>query len=165
MLPKGPGIRVVKRTVIKHLRTCDIISCKKRKKALLKAKHFAARLAFAKAHIGWTNDHWSKVLWSDESRVNLYGNDGPRTCFRKRGAPLRPRDVQGTVKHGGEGLMIWGCFSSAGVGRVVPMVGMVNTDKYIRLCGPNIAMSLQELGIAFREAVFQQDNALSIWTW
>lgn len=80
-------------TVRRALRGHKVWSCKKRKRALLHAKHRRDRLAFARRHTGWTADQWSKVLWSDESRRNLWGDDGPERVFRRRGAPLRDRDV------------------------------------------------------------------------
>jgi hypothetical protein len=35
-----------------------------------------------------------------------------------------------TVKHGGGSLMLWGCFSAAGIVRLVRIEGMMNGAKY-----------------------------------
>lgn len=153
------NIRVSKTTVKRALRRHNVLSCKKRRRALLTQRHRDLRLAFAREHIHWTSEQWSKVLWSDESRRNLWGCDGSREVFRRRGAALRERDVTPTVKHGGGGIMIWGCFTSKGVGRLTRLVGSVNTDKYLRICGPLIMFSIAEAGLSFEEATFQQDNA------
>lgn len=154
------GIKVSKTTITKVLRKMKVISCVKRKRALLKKMHFKRRYLFAKAHRSWTYEQWAKVLFSDETRVKTDGSDGPRTCFRVRGAPLRPRDVTGCVAHGGRSLMVWGCFTSQGVGKCAPLMGSVNTEAYLSICGPLILASIWDRwGIRHSECTFQQDNA------
>lgn len=153
------SVRCSKSTIRRALRRHKIRSYKKKKRPYLKAHHMRARLAFATEHRQWTADQWSKVLWSDESRCSVWGNDGTQHTFRKQKACLRERDVQPTVKHGGGGVMVWGCFTAKGVGRLVRLVGKVDTDKYLRICGPSIIESILELGLTFEEVTFQQDNA------
>jgi hypothetical protein len=34
-----------------------------------------------------------------------------------------------TVKHGGDSIMLWGCFSAAGTGRLVRIDGKMNGEK------------------------------------
>ncbi len=48
-------------------------------------------------------NYWNHVLWSDESKVNLFGSDGVQHVW----ALL-------TVKHGGGSIMVWGCLTTAG---------------------------------------------------
>lgn len=154
------SILASRQTVRRSLRRCNIISCKRRKRALLKPSHRRARLQFARDHRHWRAPEWGQVLWSDESRINIDGPDGAGYCLRERGAELTDRDVQGVVKHGGGGIMIWGCISSEGVGKVCPLEGHVNTDKYLQVCGPNILRSIwARWGLEHHKCIFQQDNA------
>lgn len=46
------------------------------KKPLLSKKNRLSRLKFAKSHLSWTQEKWNTVLWSDESKFNLFGSDG-----------------------------------------------------------------------------------------
>lgn len=154
------AIQASSRTAKRLMKRCGIISCRRRKRGLLKRQHFMARLAFARRHKSWTIEDWGKVLFSDESRFNLKGSDGPLRCFRVPGARLRPRDVQGVTKHGGGGLMVWGCMTSRGVGTICPLQGAVNTEVYLQVCGPQILRAIWDRwGLAHSQCTFQQDNA------
>jgi len=60
----------------------NLVSRKACKKLLVSKKNKAARLEFAKEHINWTTTEWSKILWSDESKFNLFGNDSRNNVRR-----------------------------------------------------------------------------------
>ena len=47
------------------------------------------------------------VLWTDETKVELFGNAGQQFVYRrKKMRPFRKRTPLPTVKHG---VMLWGC--------------------------------------------------------
>ncbi len=85
-------------------------------KPLLSQKNIKARLDFARSHQHWKTNDWERVVFSDETKINRFNSDG-RTWFWSRDPnSLDERSVQQTVKHGGGGLMMWGCMCSKGVG-------------------------------------------------
>ena len=45
-----------------------------RKKPLLLLRH-KQHLQWAKDHRNWTEDMWKEVVWSDESKINLFHSD------------------------------------------------------------------------------------------
>ena len=47
-----------------------------RRKPLLLPRHKQQSLQWAKDHRDWTEDMRKKVVWSDESKFNLFHNDG-----------------------------------------------------------------------------------------
>jgi hypothetical protein len=51
----------------------------------------------------------NKILWSDETQIELFDLNAKRHIWRKPG-PIP------TVKHGGGSIMLCGCFSAAGTG-------------------------------------------------
>jgi hypothetical protein len=52
------------------------------------------------------------TLWSDETKIELIGLIAKHHVWRKPG-------TNPTVKHGGGSIMLWGCCSAAGTGRLV----------------------------------------------
>jgi uncharacterized protein (DUF2342 family) len=70
-----------------------------------------ALLEFSKGHLKDFQTMRNKILWSDETKIELFGLNAKRHVWRKP-------DTIPTVKHGGGGsIMLWGCFSEAGTGR------------------------------------------------
>ena len=53
-------------------------------------------------------------MWSDETKIELFGINSTRRVWRKRNAEYNPNNTIPTVKHGGGSLMLWGCFSAKG---------------------------------------------------
>ena len=46
-----------------------------KRKPLLLPRH-KQHFQWAKDHKDWTEDMWKKIVWSDESKINLYHSDG-----------------------------------------------------------------------------------------
>jgi hypothetical protein len=97
---------------------------------LLKEKNKQKCLVFAKTHVGDSPNIWKKVLWSDETKIELFGHQGKRYVWCKPNIAHHPENIIPTVKHGGVSIMQWGCFSSAGTGKLVRIEGMMDGAKY-----------------------------------
>ncbi len=121
-----------------------------RRKPLLSARHMKARMEFAKMV---TN----KILWSDETKIELFGRNSKRYVWRKPGTAHHLSNTVPTVKHGGGSIMLWGCFSAAGTGRLVAIEGKMNAAKYRDILDENLLQSAQDLRLG-RRFTFQQDN-------
>ena len=111
---KAVGTTVTKRTISNTLHREGLKSCCVRKVPLLKKAHVQARLKFAKEHLDDPEEAWEKVMWSDETKIELFGINSTRRVWRKRNAEYNPKNTIPTVKHGGGNLMLWGCFSAKG---------------------------------------------------
>jgi hypothetical protein len=75
---------------------------------------------FTNRHVGDSPNIWKKVLWSDETKIELFGHLRKHYVWRKPNTSHHPENTIPTVKHGGgSSIMLWGCFSSAGTGKLV----------------------------------------------
>jgi hypothetical protein len=59
------------------------------------------------------------------------------------------------VEHGGSNIIIWGCFSAAGTGKLVMIVGNMNRAKYREILDENLLQSSQDFRL-WRRFTFQQ---------
>ncbi len=97
------------------------------------------------------------ILWSDETKIELFGLNSKRYVWRKPGTAYHLSNTVPTVKHGGGSIMLWGCFSAAGTGRLVAIEGKMNAAKYRDILDENLLQSAQDLRLG-RRFTFQQDN-------
>ena len=123
------GKIISSRTVRRRLVNVGLFSRRPAKKPLLSKKNVKARLVFAQAHINWTVEQWKKVIFSDESKFILFNSYGIQHVRRPAGKRLDPKYTVPTVKHGGESVMVWGCFSAYGMGPLHRIEGIM--DKYM----------------------------------
>ena len=96
----------------------------------------------------------NKILWSDETKIELFGLNARHHIWRKPGTiPM--------VKHGGGSIMLWRYFSAAGTGRLVRLEGKMNRAKYREILDENLLQSTQDirLGRGFTFLAHSQDNA------
>ncbi len=89
-----------------------------RRKPLLKLAHKKACKQFAEDNLAKRMNYWNHVLWSDESKVNLFDLDGVQHVWRRPGEEYQENCALPTVKHNGGSIMVWGCISTAGTGEL-----------------------------------------------
>ncbi|KAG2460371.1 TCB1 transposase, partial [Polypterus senegalus] len=128
-----------------------------RRKPLLSKRHMAARLEFAKSHLKDSQTMRNKILWSDETKIELFGVNARRHVWRKPGTAHHQVNTIPTVKHGGGSIMLWGCFSVAGTGRLVRIKGKMTVAMYRDILDENLLQSTLDLRL-WRRFIFQQDN-------
>ncbi len=103
---QGSWDHITKKTIGNTLRREGLKSCSARKVPLLKK----ARLEFANEHLNDSEENWVKVLWSDETKIELFGINSTRRVWRTRNAAYDPTNTIPTFKHGGGNIMLWGVF-------------------------------------------------------
>uniref|UniRef100_A0A803KDE8 Tc1-like transposase DDE domain-containing protein n=1 Tax=Xenopus tropicalis TaxID=8364 RepID=A0A803KDE8_XENTR len=124
---------------------------------LLTENHKKSRLQFATSHVGDTANMWKKVLWSDETKMELFGQNAKRYVWQKTNTAHHSEHNIPTVKFGGGSIMLWGCFSSAGTGKLVRVDGKMDGAKYRAILEENLLESAKDLRLG-RRFTFQQDN-------
>jgi len=89
------------KTIKRRLHEVGLYGRRARKKPMLSRKNIAKRFQWAKEHETWTTKDWARVLWSDESKFCIFGNNGSRFIWRRPNEALKIQCVLPTVKHGG----------------------------------------------------------------
>ena len=85
----------------------------------------------------------NKILWSDETKIELFGLNAKHHIWRKPGPiPM--------MKHGGGSIILWVCFSAAGTRRLVRLEGKMNGEKYREILDENMLQSAQDLRLGRR---------------
>ena len=128
-----------------------------RKKPYVSKVNRQKRVDFAKQHLKEDNDFWNSIIFSDESKFNILGPDGNKKVWRKANKELDPKNMRGTVKHGGGSVLVWGCMAASGVGKLVMIDGIMNQYSYLKILKDNLQQSAAKLGVG-RSFIFQQDN-------
>ncbi len=118
-------------------------------------RHKKACTQFAEDKQTKAMGYWNHVLWSDETKINVFGSDGVKRVWRQPGEEYKDKRVLPKVKHGGGSVMVWGCMGAAGTGELQLIEGTMNANMYCDILKQSMIPSLQRLG---RRAVFQHDN-------
>lgn len=143
-------------TVQRRLRDYGLKGCVAAKKPLLRSRNKVKRLNWAKLHKDWTIEQWQKVLFTDESKFEIFGGKRRKYVRRLVGERMIEQAIVPTVKHGGGSVIVWGCFAGEKVGDLKRIEGIMDKKMYHGIlqrhafpCGKRL------VGRGF---VFQQDN-------
>ena len=120
---------------------------------MLKPAHIQARLKFAGEHLDVPEEYWENVIWSDETKVGLFGKNTTRRVWGEVSAKLHSKNIIPTVKHGGGNIMLWGCFSAKGPGRLVRVDERMNGAMYREILGANLLPSARAMEMKLTENV------------
>ena len=157
-LKKLLDLNVTTQTIRNTLRKAGLKAAVKQKKPFLSKAHQRRRLEFALEHQHWTLDDWSRVVWSDETKINRLGSDGRAWVWKKPGSALREQHVSGTVKFGGGSLMVWGCMTPQGVGYMCKIDGRMDAELYTSILQDDLLETVEFYGLDRETLIFQQDN-------
>ncbi|KAG1488160.1 hypothetical protein G6F52_014011 [Rhizopus delemar] len=84
-----------------------------------------ARLKWAKAHKDWTEDDWRRMVFSDETKVNVWGSDG--------------------FKGGAGSVLLWGCMTWDGPGYGCAIEnGTMKASDYVHILSTTLMDSLKQ---------------------
>jgi len=113
-----------------------------------------ARLKWADAMLVRGVSFWRKTVFSDEKRWSL---DGPDGLSARWDDARKPRRWFGKRHTGGGSIMVWGCFSRRGKGKLIFVRGISDSVKYKDCLGESLLPYIEEKLPNW--AIFQQDGA------
>jgi len=82
-------------------------------------------LKFASDDLDDPEKEW-KVMWSDETKIELFGLNSTRLVWRKKRNEYNHKNTIPTMKLGGGNILLWGCFSAKGTGRPHRIEGRID---------------------------------------
>ncbi len=143
-------------TISRRLRESGLDSYAALSKPLLTRVHKKNRSKFCRDRVHWTKEDWHRVVFSDESRFELFPRR--KILVRRTSKEKFCTDcVVPRVQQGGGSVMVWGCITSKGPGEFQVIDGTMNSDRYIETMKNYMQPSVHRL--LGEDFIFQQDNA------
>ena len=105
----------------------------------------------------WTKEDWEKVLWTNEALFSVVRQCDKMYVHRRVGEELSPQCVTSTVKHGGDKIQVWSCFTANGVGHLYHIKGIMDQKMYKQILIHHMRPSMMQLG-GKETIIFQQDK-------
>jgi len=130
-------LQISTKTIRTHLHDLGLYSRFAARKPLLTVSQLQNLLNWCIERRDWSIKEWNEIIWSDESRFCLF-SDGPQRVWRENGKRFNLENLVPTVKHGGGGVMVWGCFCGTGLGPLVLVEGKLNRFGYIQILENNL---------------------------
>lgn len=85
---------------------CQAHGRRKRNVPLMTAVHRNKHVDWADMHEDSDGKDWEAVIYSDESKFNIFGSDRIQYCRRGSNEEFEPRNGRQRLKHGGGKVMM-----------------------------------------------------------
>ncbi|GFU79721.1 transposable element Tcb2 transposase [Trichonephila clavipes] len=117
----------------------------------LTRQHRTARLQWCREHHNWTEQDWSCVLFSDESRFSLSSDCRRQLIWRESGSAYRPENIQEKDRYPTCSIMVWAGIMINGRTRLhVVANGTMTGQRYIdEVLLPHVRLFLGAVGDKF----------------
>ena len=123
---------------------------------MLTARHRAARLQWAQRHFRWGRQQCARVLFPDESRLNLSHHDGRIRVFRRREERFADNCLIERDRFRDGSVMVWDGIMGRKKTNLIVEPGNLNAQGYInQIMQPEAVFFLQRHG----PAILMHDNA------
>uniref|UniRef100_A0A8C5M601 Transposase n=1 Tax=Leptobrachium leishanense TaxID=445787 RepID=A0A8C5M601_9ANUR len=147
---QAQGASLSVRTIRQHLKEMKRCGRRPRRTPLLTQRQKKARLQFAKMYLSKPKSFWENVLWTDETKIELFGKAHHSTVYRKRNEAYKEKNIVPTVKYSGGSMMFWGCFAASGTGCLECVQGIMKSEDYQRILVRTVEPSVRKLGLCPR---------------
>ncbi len=117
-------------------------------------------------HARWTVKDWKRVIFLDESKFMLFKSNGCQYCWIKPRQALDACFTKKNIKHGAGHLMVQGCITRQGMGRLHQIKGIMCRPDYVQILNDHYLRTLKDLNLRRTRklgVIFQQNNDLKHW--
>ncbi|GFT88258.1 transposable element Tcb1 transposase [Trichonephila clavipes] len=152
------GKQISRKTVARRLRGGGLYARRPVVCVPLTRQHRTARLQWCREHHNWTEQDWTCVLISDESRFSLSSDCRLQQICRESGTAYRPENIQAKDGYPTCGIMVWaGIMINARTRLHVVANGTMTGQRYIdEVLLPHVRLFRGAVGDKF---VFMDYNA------
>lgn len=99
------------------------------------------------------------MVFSDETKVNVWGSDGVKYYWKRPDDKLQFHHLDLTVKGNNGSVMVWGCITYEGPGYACQITdGTMKKEDYIHILNTTLKDTLDWYGYNPEDIYFQQDN-------
>ncbi|GFY13447.1 transposable element Tc1 transposase [Trichonephila clavipes] len=151
------NVSVSSQTVRNVLHSAGLKARTPRKKPYISEVNRKRRLEFAMKYKNKPMDFWKKVIFSDESKFEIFAPPSIRKIWRKNKTALEPKNVLPTLKHGGGNVIVWGCVAHNEAGNLAFIDNKMNALAYINVLRHNLLDSAKKFSMG-NTFIFQQDK-------
>ncbi|GFU76726.1 transposable element Tcb2 transposase [Trichonephila clavipes] len=163
------NVSVSAQTVRNVLHSAGLKARTPRKKPYISEVNRKRRLEFAMKYKNKPMDFWKKVIFSDESKFEIFTPPSIREIWRKNKTAFEPKNVLPTLKYGGGNVMVWGCVAHNGAGNLAFIDNKMNDLAYIDVLRHNLLDSATKLSMEntfiFHQVNDQKHTAIVTKTW
>ncbi|GFY20844.1 transposable element Tcb2 transposase [Trichonephila clavipes] len=152
------GKQISRKTVARRLRRGGLYARRPVVCVPMTRQHRTARLQWCREHHNWTEQDWTCVLFSDESRFSLSSDCRRQLIWRESGTAYRPENIQEKDRYPTCSIMVWAGIMINGRTRLhVVANGTMTGPRYIdEVLLPHVRLFRGAVGDKF---VFMDDNA------
>ncbi|GFW99494.1 transposable element Tcb1 transposase [Trichonephila clavipes] len=152
------GKQISRKTVARRLRGGRLYARRPVVCVPLTTQHRTARLQWCREHHNWTEQDWTCVLFSDESRFSLSSDCRRQLIWHESGTAYRPENIQEKDRYPTCSIMVWAGIMINGHTRLhVVANGTMTGQRYIdEVLLPHVRLFRGSVGDKF---VFMDDNA------
>ncbi|GBM60397.1 Transposable element Tc1 transposase [Araneus ventricosus] len=154
-LEKRFAIKVNLETATRVIRSYGYNNRVNRRKCFVNERTRKVRLVFAKHMVDKNISFWESAIFVDESKFNIFGSDGRISVWRKPNEELNPKYLFPTVKHGGGGIIVCGCFAASGMENLVSLKIIWTKLSILK---ENLKISAQKFAIQNTFKLYQDNH-------
>jgi transposase len=123
------------------------------RKPLISTVNRQKRLEFAEKFVSKSARFWSKVIWSDETSVQIFPKTRQRILIHPSSTAEK---IYTPSTKSSVNIMFWGAFGKKGAGPLTVVRDKINSDEYKKILGENLLPYLKGLNYKY---LFMHDNA------
>ena len=116
-----------------------------RKKPYVNKVNRSKCFKFSKEILQKPLDFWQTVIWSHESKFELFSSKGTIMVWRTPKETFDPQCIVPKVKHDVDSVAVWGCFTRRGIGRLHILDRTKNRFYYRETLERNLPPSIASL--------------------